>query len=188
MSLDYKRIMQEQLDGELDPQMEAELLEHLQMDEEAATEMQKLDNLHDRLATAPAMRAPRRLAATIMAKLSKQLEKQAQMEPLSQEMKQAIMLTLSIVQIAMMPVMVAATYMVMNAQYNPAILTRVMQQTIMLMVMMIDGLTVMLEKIERMVEKDPQSAPVAMALIPVALMGMVDYIEELQKDMDWDDF
>lgn len=184
MTLDYRRMLQEKLDGELDAETEQRLLALLEKDQKAATEQAQLENLHQKLTTAPAMRAPRRLAATIMAKLATQLQKQAEMEPLSQEVKQALMLTLSVVQVAMMPVMVAASYMVMNAQYNPAILTRVTQQTVMLVVMMVDGLVLMLEKIERMIEKDPQMAPVAMALIPVAMLGMIDYIQELQEDMD----
>jgi hypothetical protein len=46
-----------------------------------------------------------------------------------------------------------------------------------LQVMMIDALVVLLEEVERMIAKDPESAPVAMSLIPVALMGMIDYIQ-----------
>lgn len=74
MSMDYRRMMQEQLDGQLDPQTEEVLHEHLQQDEEAAEEKAKLENLHQTLTTAPAMRAPSRLAATIMAKLAKTIE------------------------------------------------------------------------------------------------------------------
>lgn len=181
MSMDYRRMMQEQVDGELDPQTEHQLLEHLQKDAQAAEEHTKLENLHETLSTAPAMRAPSRLAATIMARLAKTIEAQAQLEPLPQEVQLALKLTMAMVQMMMMPVMLAASYMVLNTQYNPQILTRVMERSVALMVMMIEALVVLLEEVERMIEKDPEMAPVAMALIPTALMGMIDYIQDEQE-------
>lgn len=178
MSLDYRQLMQEQLDGELDPQHEAQLHHYLERDSQAAEEKAKLEQVHQVLRTAPSMRAPSRLAATIMAKLAKSIEAQAQLEPMREEIKLALMLSTTIVQMAMMPMMIAASYLVMNAAYNPAILSRVMERTIALLVMMIKGLVIMLEEIEEMIEKDPEMAPVAMSLIPVALMGMIEYIQD----------
>lgn len=183
MSQDYRQLMQQRLDGELDPQREEELLHHLQRDVQAAEEQAQLEQIHDVLSTAPSMRAPSRLAATIMAKLAKNIEAQAQLEPMPEEIKLALMLTISVVQMAMMPMMIAASYLVMNAAYNPEILTRVMERTIALLVMMIKGLVVMLEEMERMIKKDPEMAPVAMSLIPVALLGMIEYIQEETENM-----
>ncbi|GAB5493487.1 MAG: hypothetical protein Phog2KO_37020 [Phototrophicaceae bacterium] len=184
MAMDYRRMMQEKLDGELDAQTQEALHEHLQKDEQAAEEHAKLESLHDKLATAPAMRAPSRLAATIMARLAKTVEAQAELEPMPQEVQMALMLTVSIVQMMMMPVMLAASYMVLNVQYSPQLLTRVMERSVALIVMMIDALVILLEEVERMIEKDPEMARVAMSLIPVALMGMIDYIQEENSDID----
>jgi hypothetical protein len=184
MSQDYRQLMQEKLDGELDPQNVEELLHHLQTNTQAAEEQVQLEQLHHVLNRAPSMRAPSRLAATIMAKLAKKIEAQAQMKPLPEEVRLALQLTLSIVQMAMMPMMIAASYLVMNAAHDPAILSRVMERTIALMVMMIKGLVVMLEEIERMIEKDPQMAPVAMSLIPIALMGMIEYIQDETENIN----
>lgn len=184
MSQDYRQLMQEKLDGELAPQHEEELLHHLQADLNAAEEQAQLEQVHELLNRAPSLRAPSRLAATIMAKLAKKIEAQAQMEPLTEEVRLALMLTLSIVQMAMMPMMIAASYLVMNAAHDPAILTRVMERTIALMVMMIKGLVVMIDEIERMIEKDPQMAPIAMSLIPIALMGMIEYIQDETENIN----
>ncbi|MEM9953949.1 MAG: hypothetical protein AAF846_20235 [Chloroflexota bacterium] len=181
--MDYRRMMQEQVDGQLDAQEEEVLHQHLQKDEQAAEEHAKLESLHHQLATAPARRAPNRLAATIMARLAKTIELQAKQEPLPQEVEMALMLTTSIVQMLMMPTMLAASYMVLNAQYSPKLLTRVMERSIALIVMMIEGLVVLLEEVEYMIRKDPDMAPVAMSLIPTALMGMIDYLQEEQDIM-----
>ncbi len=186
MSMDYRRMMQEKLDGQLDAQTQEALQEHLKLDEQAAEEQAKLETLHEKLATAPSMRAPSRLAATIMARLAKTVEAQAELEPLPQEVQMALMLTVSIVQMMMMPVMLAASYMVLNAQYSPQLLTRVMERSVALIVMMIEGLVILLEEVERMIEKDPEMAPVAMSLIPVALMGMIDYIQGENSDIEDD--
>lgn len=183
MSMDYRRMMQEKLDGQLDAQTQEALQEHLQLDEQAAEEHAKLETLHYKLATAPAMRAPSRLAATIMARLAKTVEAQAELEPMPQEVQMALMLTVSIVQMMMMPVMLAASYMVLNAQYSPQLLTRVMERSVALIVMMIDGLVILLEEVERMIDEDPDTARVAMSLIPVALIGMIDYIQSENSDI-----
>ena len=73
--------------------------------------------------------------------------------------------------------------MVLNAQYSPQLLTRVMERSVALIVMMIDALVILLEEVERMIEKDPEMARVAMSLIPVALMGMIDYIQEENSEI-----
>jgi hypothetical protein len=62
-------------------------------------------------------------------------------------------------------------------------LGRVMQRVIALQVMMIDALVALLEEVERMIDKDPESAPVAMSLIPVALMGILDYLQDESHDI-----
>jgi len=53
-----------------------------------------------------------------------------------------------------------------------------------LIVMVIEGLVVLLEEVEEMIKRDPQMVPVAMSLIPTALMGMLDYIQAEQDAMD----
>ena len=182
--MNYRRMMQENLDGSLDANDAEELWQKLAQDEEAAGENARLEQVHQTLATAPHVRAPRRLAATIMARLAQTIEAQAKMQALPAETKLALLMSMSIVQVSMMPVMLAATYMVVRYNRNPAIIGRVTQRVIALQVMMIDALVVLLDEVERMIEKDPDSAPVAMSLIPVALMGMVDYIKEESDDMD----
>ena len=176
--MNYRRMMQENLDGSLDAQRAEELWQFLAQDEQAAEEHAQLEQVHHTLSRAPHVRAPQRLAATIMARLAKTIEAQAEMQPLPAEVKLALMMSMSIVQVAMMPVMLAATYMVVRYQRNPMILGRVMQRVIALQVMMIDALVVLLEEVERMIAKDPGSAPIAMSLIPVALMGMLDYVQD----------
>jgi anti-sigma factor RsiW len=178
--MNYRRMMQENLDGTLNPERAEELWQLLSEDEDAATENAKLEQVHRMLDKAPHERPthPQRLAATIMARLARTIEKQANMQELSPEMKLALMMSMSIVQVAMMPVLLAATQMVVTYQQNPAVLSGVIQRVILLQVMMIDALVELLGEVEDMIEKNPESAPVAMSLIPVALKGMLDYVQD----------
>ncbi|MDQ7025997.1 MAG: hypothetical protein Q9P44_10610 [Anaerolineae bacterium] len=182
--MNYRRMMQEKLDGALDAETAEELWQFLAEDEQAAQENTQLEQVHQALATAPHVRAPQRLAATIMARLAKTIEAQSNMQELPAEIKLALMMSMSIVQVAMMPVVLAATYMVVNYTRNPAVLSHVIQRVIALQIMMIDALVILLGEVEQMIEKDPESAPVAMSLIPVALMGMLDYIKDETVHMD----
>jgi hypothetical protein len=182
--MDYRRMIQESLDGALDAETAEELWELLSRDEKLAEEHSQLARVHQALSNPSHVRAPQRLAATIMARLAQTIEAQADMEELAAETKLALMMSISVVQMAMMPVMVAATYLVVNYTRNPAILSRVIQRVIALQIMMIDALVILLDEIERMIEKDPESAPVAMSLIPIALMGIIDYIRDETRDMN----
>lgn len=177
MSTYYQRLMQERLDNELDEALANELVQHLQTDADAAEENQKLEHVHDLLEKAPHVRAPQRLAATIMARLTRTFEAEALQQDLAPDIRMALMLSVSTVTIAMMPVMLAASYLVMNAWRNPKLLTQVIYRVVALQVMMIDALVILLEEADDLLHNDPQLAPVAVSLIPVALLGMLDAIE-----------
>lgn len=178
MALDYRHLMQENIDGALDTDRAEELLKFLAKDEEAAEENARLEQVHRTLQKTQSVRAPERLAATIMARLAKTIEAQANLEPMPDEIKLALLMSLSIVQLSMMPTMLAASSLVLSGARSPEVLSRVMQNTIALMVMMIRALIVLMDEIDEMIEKDPDLAPVAMAMIPIALIGMLEYIQE----------
>lgn len=177
MSADYRRMIQEQLDGALDAEQAARLAQHLAAQPEAVQEQAQLQQVHTLLTKPPHVRVPQRLAATIMARLAQHLQEEAQMQPLSQETRLALMASLSVVTMAMMPMMVSASYMVLVAQRSPALLSQVSLRVVALMVIMVDAITILLEEIEAAVHKNPRTAPVAFYLIPIALRAMLDYLE-----------
>ncbi|HEX2620861.1 MAG TPA: hypothetical protein VHL11_11955, partial [Phototrophicaceae bacterium] len=71
-----RRLMQEALDDILSEEARQELFAHLDEDETDSAEYNQLRRVHSMLSTAPHERAPRRLAATIMARLGESLEAQ----------------------------------------------------------------------------------------------------------------
>lgn len=188
MSTNYRQMMQEQLDGLLDAERQAELEAFVQRDMDAAEEKAQLEQVHDLLTDPPVERAPRRLALTIMARLAQRLETQAEIQALPEELQQAVLLSWSLVSVTMMPMMISASYMVLNAKASPEVLEEATNRMIAMMVVMIDGLVVMLEEVERLIAEDPEMAPVAVSLIPLALLGVLDYIEEQINTGNFDSF
>lgn len=172
-----QRMMQEQLDGLLDDSQTEELFEQLNEDQDAAEAYARLQDVDDLLRAAPAVRAPERLAATIMARLAESMQQQPSFQEMPEEMRQALMLSVSMVTVSMMPVMVAASWLVLNTMRNPVLLGQVMQRVIALQLVMIDAMLVMLEEIEKLVREDPELAPVAMSLLPMLMKGMMEYLE-----------
>ncbi len=177
MSTYYQRLMQERLDNELDEALANELVQHLETDTDAAEENQKLEQVHTLLAKAPPVRAPQRLAATIMARLTRTLKAAALKQDLAPDVRMALMLSISTVTITMMPVMLAASYLVMTAWRNPKLLIQVIYRVVALQVMMINALVILLDEARGLLRDDPELAPIAVSLIPVALIGMVEAIE-----------
>jgi hypothetical protein len=171
-----KQRMQEQLDGVLEKEQEAELYAYLARDEEAAQEYARLEQVATLFSRASHVRAPQRLAVTIMARLSQQLQREADMEEMPEEVKQAFLLCMSLVTLETMPMMVAASYLVLNVGHDPKLIGRVLEQTIALQVMVIDALVFLLKEVEYQLSRDPEKAAVTMSLIPIVLENILDYL------------
>ncbi|MGB1285868.1 MAG: hypothetical protein ACPG7F_04980 [Aggregatilineales bacterium] len=177
MSDQLERMMQEQLDGVLDTEAAELLFQNLDEDTQAAGQYERLETVDMALKRAPMARAPQHLAAVIMARLSEQVEAQAEIQELPEELRQAIMMSISTVTMSMMPVMVAASWLVLNAHRNPVLLRHTIERVVLLQVLMIDALLVVLDEMERVVNEAPDMAPVAMSLLPVLMEGMMSYID-----------
>lgn len=182
MPSDYRQMMQERLDGLLDLDQAAELEAYLRQDEAAAEEQAQLEQVHDVLTRPPLERAPQRMALTIMARLAQHIEAQSEIQALPEELQQALLVSWSLVSVTMMPMLVSASYMVLNTQASPAVLEEATNRVIAMMVIMIDSMVVILEEIERLIREDPQMAPVALSLIPIAMLGILDYVQEKTEE------
>lgn len=169
-----QHLMQEQLDGVLEEEQVELLYEKLSTDEKLAAEFARLEKLDVMLSKAPLARAPQRLAATIMARLAQKVQEEAKLQEMPEEIQQALQLSLSMVILSMTPMMVMASWMVLNARMNPKLLTRVLERTIALLVMMIDALIFLLQETEYLAQRHPEKAAIAYSLIPVVLKGMTE--------------
>ncbi|MCU0496835.1 MAG: hypothetical protein MUF87_05735 [Anaerolineae bacterium] len=180
----HLRLMQEALDGELSPEGQQLLTTLLRTDGQSALEYDKLQRVETLLNSAPHERAPRRLAATIMARVAAQMEAQTWVEtaaqtksdPMVEMSKEVIALSVLAVTVVTMPLLISASWMVINAMADPSLLTMVLQQVVGMMLLMLNMMLVFLEKAQSLIESDPLTAAALMSLIPVTLLSLVRYM------------
>jgi len=165
--------MQEKLDGVLAEEKENLLAETLQRDEKAADEYARLEQIDRALTRAPMLRASNRLAATIMARLAEQLQMEAEIDQLPEDVRQAFLISLSLVSLTTMPMMVASSWMLLNRRDTKA-LQHSIETAIALEVLLIRSLIFLLQEVEQHIERDPKKAQFILSALPVVFAGMLE--------------
>ena len=178
-SLQQQDMMQESIDGQLSDDMSRQLFDILDRDQAAAGEYDRLQRVDALFRRASHRRAPARLAATIMARLAEQVETETQLSDLSPETQKALMLSLSAAMMAMMPMMEAASWLVLHAHHDPKLLGEVAIHTISLMSFVTDALILLLEDAENLARSQPEVATATLALTPYMLASLLDYLDEV---------
>ena len=174
MTEDQKlRMMQNALDGDLSAEEQAELDAQLQADSESAAQFDRLKQVDDMLQRAPHQRAPRRLAATIMARLSKMVEEEKQQSPITEEMMEAV---IQLVTASTMPLLVGAGWLLLNAQSDPETLEVVLQEVTALLILVIDTVEVILDEAQQIYPEDPELAMAALSLMPIAILTIMQQV------------
>lgn len=176
-----RQLMQEALDDVLPDELRQELDSYLDVDTEGIEEFDRLSRVDSVLRTAPFERAPKRLASTIMARLAQSIEaQQSQTQTQSQAeleiSREVVAVALTLVTVATMPLLIAASWMVVNSMADPSLLTAVLQQIVALLLLVLEMLQVFLEKAQELAEADPNAAMALLALIPVTLLALVRYM------------
>ncbi len=174
-----QEMMQEALDGKLSENMARKLVDLLGSDQSAAKEYQRLQQVDALLKRAPQQRAPARLAAIIMARVAQRVQAETEIADLPPETQRIMMLSLSAAMMAMMPMMEAASWLVLNARRDPELLSDVMIETIGWVSLVTDALILLLEDAENLARTDPDVAKATLALTPYMLSVMLDYLDEL---------
>lgn len=171
-------MMQESLDGQLSDEMAQKLLDILGRDQSAAKEYDRLQRVDTLFKRAPHQRAPARLAATIMARLAQRMQAETALSDLSPETQKLMMWSLTASMMATMPMMEAASWLVLHAQRDPDVLSEVMLQTIGWMSLVTDALILLLEGAEDLARTQPELATATLALAPYMLGSILDHLGE----------
>lgn len=166
-----EQLIQQALDGALEPQQEAEFTQLLRDDPEqvkAYDAQQQVDRL---LSFPPMERAPKRLGLAIMARIAQAMTANPQVKasPLTEAQ---IRLAVQLVTVTTLPILSGAGYLLLNAQSNPKQLERLLTPVLALLVLVIDAMTVMLEQAEAVYEDDPELALAILTLIPPMLLTL----------------
>ncbi len=179
-------MMQEAIDGQLSEELAEQLRDIIDRDVSAAKEYKSLQRVDALLKRAPHRRAPTRLAATIMARVAQQVETKTQVKELPEGAQQVMMMSMTVAMMSMMPMMEAASWLVLNAQRDPEILGEVMVETIGLISLMTDAMVMLLEDAEKLAKTDPEVATATLALTPYMMRTILDYIEDTMVDVNVD--
>lgn len=175
-------LMQEAIDGQLSEDLSQQLFSLLERDQEAAQEYDRLQKVDSLFKRAPHRRAPARLAATIMARLAERIETETKLDSMPDAAQQVMMMSMTASIMSMMPMMEAASWLVLNAHRDPKLLGDVMVQTVGLMSIVTDALIVLLEDAENLARTDPEVATATLALTPYMMSSVLDYLEEMLDD------
>lgn len=178
-----RRMMQEALDDVLSHEERNALLTLLDKDAETSAEYNRLQKLDRLLRTAPHERAPQRLAATIMARLAEGVKQEAEAQlslatdPQAQQAtREMIALALALSTVVTMPLMVGASWLILNAMASPQLLNAIFEQVIAVMLLLIEVMKVFVEQAQLIMQSDPASAMALLALIPATLFEIAHYI------------
>lgn len=173
-----KQMMQEAIDGQLSAQLTEQLHAMMNDDADVAREYRRLQQVDMLLKRAPHRRAPARLAATIMARVAQRVEAQTHLQTMPRDVQQIMMMSMTTAMTSMMPMMEVASWLVLNAHRDPAILGDVMLETIGLMSLMTDAMVILLEDAEQLAKTNPDMARATVALTPYLMGTILDYIED----------
>lgn len=171
-----QQLMQEALDETLSEEAQRELRALLSDDPEEAEQFNKLKQVDALLNTAPHERAPQRLALSIMARLAVTVQEQQQMRSQSEVNEASMQVALTLVTVATLPLMIGASYLLLNAMSNPDALDVVLQQVAALIYLVLDVMKVMMEEAQAVFATNPEAALALLALIPVTLLTLVKQV------------
>ena len=167
-----KRLLQRALDAELDPQERAELQRQLDSDSRTAVMYQNMQQVDTMLRNPPHERAPRRLAETIMARLGEMAEL---MDPrqLSRISGLALALSLGLVAGVLLPVLIAAAWLLITSIISGAGIAAALTQVVSLLAIILGIVEASATQLRAFLTANPALIVALVSLIPVSLVGLL---------------
>ncbi len=172
----HRRLMQEALEERLTPEARRELLQ--QLDAEATAEFNRLKHIDSMLRSAPFEHAPQRLAAAILARLAETLKA----EHLPRTTGLALALALALVTLLVMPLLIGVGWLVLAALGSAAAMSAALQQIVMVLAVIVGVLMVLIERAQALVAESPQAPALLLALVPIALYGVMRYVNNRDSE------
>lgn len=178
-----RRLMQEALDDIISPEERTELFAMLDQDVASFTEYNSLKRIDSLLREAPHERAPKRLAATIMARVAETVRAEAEtqlvMNSSAEEQEifeELVAVAILLTTIVTMPMLIAAGWLMVHASASPELLESVFAQVIAALILILNLLEVFLERAQELAATDPELAMALLGLLPVTLLAIVRYV------------
>lgn len=175
-----KRLMQEALDEQLEGEARQRLFRELDEDADSNAEYQRLREVDRLLRAAPFERAPKTLALSIMAKLAEGL-KQTQLSQLS---GLALAIALSIMTIALIPLLVGVSLMFLNAIGSASALAGLLQVVGKMLALVMAGLDSLVAGAQGLLAAYPQTPALMVTLVPVLVFWIARLNSRDPSDTD----
>jgi hypothetical protein len=170
-----ENLMQEALDETLSFEQQRELAERLENDVDASEAFDQQQRVDDLLQRPPMERAPERLALTIMARIAEMAHQQQQQEgEINAFAEASLRVAAQLVTVATLPLLISASWMLVNAMANPKMLDDVLEKVVGLLLLMIDVMSVLMEKAEEVAADDPELALAILSMMPVVTLDLVE--------------
>lgn len=180
-----QQLIQEALDETLSPEQQQELSKTLERDKAVAEEFETQQRVNDLLTRPPMERAPQRLAMTIMARIGQLAQEQQRQEGAFDELAEAsLIVALQLVTVATMPLLMGASWMLVNARADEDMMDEVFTQIVGMLRLTLDSMTVIIEEAEKVSKDDPERAMVMLSLMPITMLELVKNILGYNDDED----
>lgn len=174
-----QQLMQDALDESLSPDEQLELSRELDENPDNAEEFDQQQRVNDMLQRPPMERAPQRLAVTIMARIAEMAQEQQQLaqgEDLDELAQASLIVAIQLVTVATMPLMIGASWMILNAQTDRERLDEIFTRVVALLILVLDVMRVIMEEAEQVAEEDPEAALAILTLMPTTLLELVKQV------------
>jgi len=180
-----ENMMEDALNGELSEHEQLELQQRLETNPEEAKTFDKQLRVDSILSRPPHERAPTRLALTIMARIAETAKAEQRAHKPMTELDEAMLnVAIQMVTVATMPLLIGASYLILNSASDPELMDAVLEQVALLLILVIDVMKVLLEEAQMLFEEDPQSAMALLTLIPITLLELVKQVLGYDDDND----
>lgn len=177
-----KRLMQEALDSQLTPEALRDLRKQLDEDHDAMGQYARLKMVDDILKTAPAERAPQRLAISIMTRIA-QMAEEMNAKPEDSPERIEIALAMALVVLITLPLMVASVTLYLNQAGSEDALNAVLSQIIDLLSVVLELLETLVQGAQSLINDYPEIAAVLVAIIPLLGYWLMRFMRDQHEQV-----
>lgn len=184
-----RQMMQDALDNVLSHEEREELFSLLDTDAESSQEYDQLQRVDQLMRTTPSVRAPKRLAVSIMARVAESMQAQArnmaqETSPEAQKLREELVkLAVELTSLITTPLLLSMSYAILNHSASPAMFNQILSQIVSSMMVIVEILDVLIARADELSTEDPEAASAVLAMIPVTVLAIARYfLDDLDDD------
>lgn len=167
----HRRLMQEALDENLEPEALHELYTHLDASADDEVQFHRLKQVDRMLRNAPHERAPQRLAMNIMSRLAEAVN----LEQMPRVSGLALALGLALAAAAMLPALIAAGWLLLSALGSAGLMAAAIQQIAGLLSLGVVLAEQAIASVQQLMATNTEIVLLLVAAVPTSLLWLLRY-------------